>query len=72
MTPAEIADAKKCIDDMSQFEMASLRRFAPVGHPYFDRTNGDLPDYFEQKFKEKGGFTPGISKALEQITYTKD
>lgn len=56
MTPEQIAKAKAEIDGMSQMAMASLRRFAPCGHPYFDSTNGDL--------KEKGGMTPEISKAI--------
>ncbi len=64
MTDAQIAEAKKFIDGMSQMQMASLRRFAPSGHPYFDITNGDLSDYFERKFKECGGMTPSISKAI--------
>lgn len=64
MTPEQIIKAKTEIDGMSQISMASLRRFAPCGHPYFDSTNGDLADYFEAKFKEKGGMTPEISKAI--------
>lgn len=64
MTDLEIEAAKKDIDSMSQLSMASLWRFAPAGHPYFDRSNGDLPDYFSKKFKEKGGFTPEISKQI--------
>jgi len=51
------------INNMSQMEMASLWRFAPSGHPYFDKTK---PFYvhFEKRFKELGGFTTAISKAL--------
>ena len=64
MTDQEIAKHKKDIDKLSQYEMAALRRFAPYGHPYFDMRNGDLSDYFENKFKEKGGMTPEISKRL--------
>ena len=64
MTDLEIVEAKKTIDAMSQMEMAHLRRFAPSGHPYFDSTNGDVADYFERKFKEKGGMTSEISKAI--------
>ena len=64
MTEEQIAAAKKEIDGMSQHSMASLRRFAPPGHPYFDMRNGDLSDYFEAKFKERGGMTPEISKSL--------
>lgn len=64
MTEQEIKSWKKKVDAMSQSEMASLRRFAPVGHPCFDRRNGDLADYFEARFKEKGGMVPEISKAI--------
>ena len=64
MTEPEIVEAKKVIDGMSQYEMASLWRFAPSGHPYFDSTNGDLAKYFSDKFKKRGGFTPEISKSL--------
>jgi len=64
MTDQEIAKHKEDIDKLSQYNMAALQRFAPCGHPYFDMRNGDLSDYFQQKFKEKGGMTPGISKSL--------
>ena len=51
------------INEMSQIQMATLWRFAPVGHPYFDRS---LPyfEYFEKRFKELGGFNPSISKTI--------
>jgi hypothetical protein len=49
------------IDAMSQFDMARLWRNAPAGHAYFQPPLGQ---YFEAKFKEKGGFTPEISKAI--------
>jgi len=64
MTKEEITRAKKDIDAMSQMQMAHLHRFAPSGHPYFDNTNRDLSDYFQEKFKEKGGMTTAISKAI--------
>jgi len=64
MDKTEIDTAKKMIDQMSQVSMARLWRFAPAGHPYFDRGNGDLSDYFAAKFKERGGMTPEISKEL--------
>lgn len=53
----------KIINNMSQFEMASLWRFAPVGHLYFDRTKPYFK-VFEERFKKLGGFIPKISKAL--------
>ena len=48
------------INKMGQEEMARLWRFAPSGHPYFDRT---LPyyEYFQARFE---GFTPEISKSI--------
>lgn len=63
MTTQEMIKAKEDIDKMSQMDMARLWRFAPSDHPYFDSTNG-VYEYFEKKFKEKGGFTPEISKAI--------
>jgi len=63
MTEQEIEDWKKRIDGMGQAEMASLRRFAPAGHPVFNRTL-PLSDYFEKRFRELGGMTPQISKSI--------
>ena len=63
MTDKEIEEHKKKIDAMSQTAMASLWRFAPSGHPYFDTTS-PLSDYFNTKFKEKGGMTSEISKSI--------
>jgi len=57
MTPEEKAQ----IDGMSQYELCKLWRFAPVGHPLLQGATGE---YFSQKLKEKGGFTPAISKNL--------
>lgn len=54
-------DQKEQIDNMSQYEMARLWRFAPTGHPLLE---GDTGQYFAKVFKEKGGMTPGISKSL--------
>ena len=64
LTPEQIKDAKRDIDSMTQFEMAELFRFAPSGHPYFDRRNGDLSEYFNERFIRIGGMTPAISKSL--------
>lgn len=60
MTIEEIEQEKKIIDSMSQEDMARLWRFAPSGHPYFDRTN-PISEYFSKRFK---GFTPEISKSI--------
>jgi hypothetical protein len=48
------------IEALSQLEMARLWRFAPPGHPYFNKT---LP-YFEIFNNRFHGFTPQISKRL--------
>ena len=63
MTQAEIDVEIKKINDLSRYEMARLRRFAPSGHIYFDMS---LPFWkiFEERFKELGGFSPEISKSL--------
>lgn len=51
------------INQMSQRDMASLWRHAPVGHPYFDRTKPFF-EVFNKRFTELGGFTPEISKSI--------
>jgi len=51
------------INKMTQREMASLRRFAPSGHPYFDKRKA-FWKVFEKRFKELGGMTPAISKSI--------
>lgn len=63
LTSEEKQELRK-IYSMSHEEMASLWRFAPSGHPYFDNR---LPYYrhFERRFlKNFGGFTPEISKRI--------
>ncbi len=52
------------INQMSQMEMASLWRYAPSAHPYFDTTTPFFK-VFDKRFKELGGFTPEISKAID-------
>ena len=63
MSPEETKKWEDEIDRMSQMAMARLRRFATSGHPVFDRRLG-LYKRFEKRFKELGGFTPAISKAI--------
>ncbi len=60
MTDDQIQEWKDRIDGMTQQDMARLWRFAPSGHPVFDR-NLPLFDYFQERFS---GFTPKISKAI--------
>lgn len=62
MTEDEIKEIEK-INQMSQIEMARLWRFAPSGHPWFDKTKPFF-EVFNKRFKELGGFTPTISKAI--------
>jgi hypothetical protein len=57
MTP----EMKQRIDAMTREEMARLWRFAPLGDPMFQDDTGD---YFRKRFKELGGFSPAISKAI--------
>ena len=64
MNEQEIQEIKKSIDKMSQEDCARLHRFAPSGHPIFNKNNGDLYDYFQAHFKKMGGFTPEISKQI--------
>lgn len=52
---------KQKIDSMSQYELCMWWRFAPAGDSLFQ---GDTGDYYKKCMKEKGGFTPQISKSL--------
>lgn len=63
LTKEELERWIKAINNYSHSEMASLWRFAPTGHPIFDRR---LPLYeiFKKRFDEFGGFTPEISKDI--------
>lgn len=54
-------EQKKQIDEMSQYELCKKWRFAPAGDPLLQ---GEVGEYFAAKLKEKGGFTPEISKSL--------
>jgi hypothetical protein len=64
VTEEELAKMKTEIDALSQYDMARMWRFAPTGHPFFQPPLGK---YFEDKFHEKGGFNPSISKVLTTI-----
>ena len=44
-----------------QYELCRLWRFDPSGHSLLQ---GDTGKYFQEKLKEKGGFTSEISKSL--------
>lgn len=58
MTPEQ----KATIDSMSRYDLCKMWRFSAVGEPLLA---GECGKYFYQAlFKEKGGFTPEISKSL--------
>ncbi len=57
MTPEQ----KKEIDNMSQYQLCSLWRFAKCPHPLLQDDTGK---YFAKVMQEKGGFTSEISKSL--------
>lgn len=63
LSALEIDMHKRRIDAMSHYEMAALWRFAPAGHPYFDRSL-PLYEYFKARFDSLGGWTAKISKAV--------
>jgi hypothetical protein len=54
-------EQKTYIDAMDQYELCQMWRFAPIGSPLLQ---GDTGNYFKVRLKEKGGFTPKISKDL--------
>ena len=62
MTNEEMKEIEK-INQMSQIDMASLWRYAPAGHPYFDQTKPYF-EVFDKRFIELGGFTSEISKSI--------
>ena len=57
MTPEQ----KARIDDLDQYSLCRIWRFALVGEPLLQ---GDTGDYFAKVMKEKGGMTSEISKEL--------
>jgi hypothetical protein len=52
------------INNMTHYQMCELWRFAPVGHPYFDRRLPYYEVFRKRLFEHFGGFTPEISKEL--------
>jgi len=63
-TEEEIKRLEDEINSMSQIDMARHRRFAEIGNPMF-RLDLPLHEKFAKRFKELGGFTPEISKAIK-------
>ncbi len=52
------------INQISQFDMCCIWRYAPPGHPYLDCTLPYAEVFKARLFGHFGGFTPEISKAL--------
>jgi hypothetical protein len=63
LTPEQISSYLVQISTMSHIQMAHKWRFAECGDPMFDRRY-PLFEAFDKRFKEFGGFTPEISKAI--------
>jgi hypothetical protein len=54
-------EQKAKIDAMSQYQLCELWRFAKCPNPLLQ---GDTGDYFAERLKQMGGFTPEISRDL--------
>jgi len=54
---------KETIDSMNRTQMARHWRFDPPGSNYFQ---GDIFDYFMERFMSLGGFSPEISKQTDR------
>ena len=63
ITPEQQQTIKR-INEMSHYDMCSMWRFAPAGHPYFDCTLPYAEVFKARLFVHFGGFSPEISKAL--------
>jgi len=63
LTNEEIETHIQHIETMSHTSMMDLWRFAPAGHPIFDRRY-PLYDIFRKRFDTFGGFTPTVSKEV--------
>lgn len=59
--PNDIEALKREIDSYGQYDLCRIWRFAKPGNPLLQ---GEAGEYFVAKLKEKGGFTPDISKSL--------
>lgn len=63
---------KSHIDALTHEEMCRFWRFAPPGHPYFNREIPEIPEHFMKRFKALGGMTEEISKEIgfeHQVSY---
>mgnify|MGYP000076622083 CR=1 FL=1 len=59
----EIVANIKYINKLNHEQCCRLWRFAPSGHPYFDKT-GEYWKFFKARFDSFGGFTPEMSKKI--------
>jgi len=60
------------INQMNHYEMGSLWRYAPAGHPYFDKRLPYHEIFKKRLFEHFGGFNSTISKMSEYIPYQKE
>lgn len=65
LTETQKHEWRNKIDKMDQLTLAQLQRYAPVGHPVFDRRNG-LYEFFCERFTKLGGMSPSVSKAIDR------
>lgn len=56
-------ELKGDIDNMSQEELCFMWRFEPSGSPYFQ---DEIGTYFKEAMVRAGGFTPEISKSINE------
>jgi hypothetical protein len=55
----------EAINKMGRYEMAEMWRYTPAGHPWFDSTKPYFA-IFQARFKDLGGFSPEVSKAIDE------
>jgi hypothetical protein len=63
MSPEEIENWKRKIDQMNLEDCARLWRFSVSGHPIFD-CNLPLFSHFNNRFQSLGGWNPALSKKI--------
>ena len=65
-TDEEILEMKGQIEKLSRWDIAYLIRFEPSGHAYFRNDLRFLYDTLMKRFVSLGGWTPGLSKAIDR------
>jgi len=63
MNQSKINQHIQDINKLTHVQMATLWRFAPIGHPYFDQTQ-ELYSVFKKRFECFGGMTVEVSKTI--------